>query len=149
MASITWHPLWEGVGGAQDDPQLFQSSIFFFFKKLLYLLWRWWLPSAQGGQNLCFSNLFVNKCTVLHTWWWTLLLWSNGLFLWTNLLSTYCLLWIWLCPEQVADPKVGLNSIFLPLNILLPWIWPLIEFWVLFGYKYGFRKMKIMKTFKK
>lgn len=48
-------PLWVRMGVAQDDPQLFQSSIFLFFKKLLYLLWQWWLPVAQGGQILCVS----------------------------------------------------------------------------------------------
>lgn len=62
-----------GSGGAQDDPQLFQSGIFFFFFKITVFIMTMVTPRCTGGRILCFSNLFVNKCTMLHMWWALLL----------------------------------------------------------------------------
>lgn len=71
-------PPFGGRGESPGWPPAVPIQYFFFFFKITVFIMTTVTPQRTGGpDSVCFSNLFVNKRTLLHTWQ-TLLLWQNG-----------------------------------------------------------------------
>lgn len=135
-------PLWVKRGVAQDDPQLFQSSIFLFFKKITVFIMTMVTPRCTGGpDSVCFSNLFVNKCTMLHMRWTHVLKWKECVSFVLTFIEQL-LFWIGQCPEPNGRCQGGSQHHFPTIGYFTSM--NMIFNGVLFDQKYGFIKTETM-----